>query len=92
MTYTKKQVEQFRRAYPNGSKAVRYLSTPKKGREYEIQNYGEVVGVDREGVLIEWADENKTFVTNAKPGIDRFELVSSTLENTVSLTSLSKPQ
>lgn len=91
--FTEAQVEDFRRVYPKGHRAVMYLAIPKKGNEFDPQYYGTIVGVNREGVLIEWDSDGssnglpKAFVTSSIPGVDRFELVS-TLPTGVSLTSL----
>lgn len=91
--FTKEQVEEFRKVYPNGHRAVMYLAIPKKGDEYDPQYYGTIVGINREGVHVEWEEDGqgtplrKAFVTSSIPGVDRFELVTD-LPPGVSLTSL----
>lgn len=91
--FTEEQIEAFRRAYPKGFKAVRYMPFPHKGKEYDPQNFGTVIGVNDQGVQIEWdfdgsrQELRQSFVTNSVPGVDRFELDSGD-SSLVSLSSL----
>lgn len=72
--YTEEQAEKLKAIYPVGSSVEVFLSTPHKGREFEVQSSGKIIEVDRAGVHAEVyeAETNKEFVQILRPNHDRF--------------------